>query len=200
MLTPKQIGIITEEQCKLYFIERGYTVSVPIGDNAPYDFVLEVNSNLYKIQVKHARVDTEGTFIVELVKNVSTRTQIRSFGYSESEVDYFCTMFDGRCYLIPYGNFKCKVLRTRFPKNNQIANISWATDYEADYIIEKITNPECTPRIDMDLEYTKHLSDLDNRNKHNSQFGTKWITNGIQNKKLHPGDIMPEGYRLGRTL
>ena len=149
MLTSKQIGIITEEQCKLYFIERGYNVSVPIGDNAPYDFVLEVNNNLYKIQVKHSRV--------ELVKNVSTRTQLRSSGYDSSEVDYFCTMFEGMCYLIPHGNFKYKVLRTSFPKNNQVANVSWATDYEADYIIEKLTNPECSPRIDMNFLYKKHL-------------------------------------------
>lgn len=200
MLTSKQIGIITEEQCKLYFIERGYTVSVPIGDNAPYDFVLEVDNNLYKIQVKHARVDVEGAFTVELVKNVSTRTQLRSSGYNASEVDYFCTMFEGMCYLIPHGNFKYKVLRTSFPKNNQVANISWATDYEADYIIEKLTDPECSPRVDSNFEYKQHLSNLDRRIQHNSQSGTRWITNGLHNKKLHIGDIMPEGYRLGRTL
>ena len=200
MLTSKQIGIITEEQCKLYFIERGYTVSVPIGDNAPYDFVLEVNNTLYKIQVKHARVDVEGTFTVELVKNVSTRTQLRTSGYKASEVDYFCTMFEGICYLIPYGNFKYKVLRTSFPKTNQVANVSWATDYEADYIIEKLTNPECSPRIDMNFEYKQHLAGLDKQTQHNSQLGTRWITNGIKSKKLHTGDTMPEGYRLGRTL
>jgi hypothetical protein len=32
----------------------------------------------------------------------------------------------------------------------------------------------------------------------NSQFGTCWITNGIQNMKIHKGDTIPEGWYLGR--
>ena len=33
----------------------------------------------------------------------------------------------------------------------------------------------------------------------NSQFGTRWITNGIQNKKIKKDDTLPEGWRLGRV-
>lgn len=32
----------------------------------------------------------------------------------------------------------------------------------------------------------------------NSQFGTCWITNGTDNKKIKKGDIIPEGWKLGR--
>lgn len=35
--------------------------------------------------------------------------------------------------------------------------------------------------------------------EHNSQLGSHWITNGEINKKLHPGDEMPEGFHLGRV-
>ena len=34
----------------------------------------------------------------------------------------------------------------------------------------------------------------------NSQFGTIWITNGIENKKIKKTDIIPEGWRNGRFL
>jgi hypothetical protein len=34
----------------------------------------------------------------------------------------------------------------------------------------------------------------------NSQYGTCWITNEIQNKKIYKGDLIPEGWRLGRVL
>ena len=34
----------------------------------------------------------------------------------------------------------------------------------------------------------------------NSQYGTCWITDGIQNRKVHKGDLIPEGWRLGRKL
>jgi hypothetical protein len=34
----------------------------------------------------------------------------------------------------------------------------------------------------------------------NSQFGTRWITNGIQNKKINKEESIPEGWILGRKL
>ena len=34
----------------------------------------------------------------------------------------------------------------------------------------------------------------------NSQFGTCWITNEVENKKIKKGDLIPEGWRLGRRL
>ncbi len=34
----------------------------------------------------------------------------------------------------------------------------------------------------------------------NSQFGKCWITNETENKKIHKGDLIPEGWRLGRKI
>jgi len=34
----------------------------------------------------------------------------------------------------------------------------------------------------------------------NSQYGTCWITNKIENKKIYKGDTIPEGWKLGRKL
>jgi len=34
----------------------------------------------------------------------------------------------------------------------------------------------------------------------NSQYGTCWITNGIDNKKINKGDLIPDGWKLGRKL
>jgi hypothetical protein len=34
----------------------------------------------------------------------------------------------------------------------------------------------------------------------NSQFGTCWITDGFENKKVKKEDAIPEGWELGRTL
>jgi len=34
----------------------------------------------------------------------------------------------------------------------------------------------------------------------NSQFGKCWITDEIENRKIHKGDTIPEGWRLGRKL
>lgn len=34
----------------------------------------------------------------------------------------------------------------------------------------------------------------------NSQFGTCWITNGIESKTINKGALIPEGWRLGRKM
>jgi hypothetical protein len=34
----------------------------------------------------------------------------------------------------------------------------------------------------------------------NSQYGTCWITNGSKNRKIRKGDIIPQGWNLGRKL
>lgn len=38
------------------------------------------------------------------------------------------------------------------------------------------------------------------KGKNNSQFGKCWITNEIINKKIYRGDVIPEGWRLGRVM
>ena len=38
------------------------------------------------------------------------------------------------------------------------------------------------------------------RGNSNSQYGTCWITDEYQNRKIYKGEIIPEGWRLGRKL
>lgn len=38
------------------------------------------------------------------------------------------------------------------------------------------------------------------KGSNNSQFGTIWITNGIHSKKINKTDVLPEGWKLGRTI
>lgn len=39
-----------------------------------------------------------------------------------------------------------------------------------------------------------------NQGSKNSQFGTMWITNGIENNKIKKNDIIPEGWYKGRKM
>ena len=36
--------------------------------------------------------------------------------------------------------------------------------------------------------------------KNNSQYGTCWITNEKESKKIFKGDLIPDGWRLGRKI
>ena len=54
MLNSKQKGNITEVECMLAFLKLGYNVLTPYGDCERYDFVVDINNKLYKIQAKTA--------------------------------------------------------------------------------------------------------------------------------------------------
>lgn len=41
---------------------------------------------------------------------------------------------------------------------------------------------------------------LKQKGKKNSQYGTCWITNGVESKKIYKGDLIPKGWKLGRII
>lgn len=54
------------------------------------------------------------------------------------------------------------------------------------------------------LDSTKNKIGISNSNKQsgekNSQYGTMWITNGLENKKISKTDQIPDGWRCGRKM
>jgi len=44
------------------------------------------------------------------------------------------------------------------------------------------------------------MRQVDRTGVKNSQFGTCWITNGKENKKIKKENIIPNGWKLGRKL
>ena len=49
-------------------------------------------------------------------------------------------------------------------------------------------------------EETKLKMSESNSGSNNSQFGKCWITNEKESKKIYRGDVIPEGWRLGRKM
>ena len=136
----KQIGNLTELQCITRFYELGYSVSIPYGDSEKYDFILDVNGNLYKLQCKHANPNyNENTEIESLV--IKTRWQTgytknsswQNHKYTKEEIDYFVTYYNGKNYLIPVEQCSLeKTLRILPPKhpNKTITMIDSVVDEE----------------------------------------------------------------------
>ena len=52
----KAAGIVYEVEFQLECLRRGFPVSVPIGDNAPYDLVVDGSEGLKKVQVSETKV------------------------------------------------------------------------------------------------------------------------------------------------
>lgn len=142
MLNTQTQGAITEQKCFLKCIEFGYTVSKPLFDNARYDFILDVNGKLYKIQIKTSRwVDEEKSAITfNGYSQHSTGNGNKRMKYTNQEIDYFMTEQEGIFYLYPASEegFLEKKLRVLPPKSGQTKNITFAKDYVFEEVIKNL--------------------------------------------------------------
>ena len=138
----KLIGNITELEVLTYITKLGYQVSIPFGDRERYDQIWDINGKLLRVQVKTSHEIDDGAAVA-----FSCRSSQRSKGktkntrYRDTEIDYFATIWQGRCYLVPIQETSTeKVLRFAPPKNGQIKGITFAKDYEFEKVVNKIIN------------------------------------------------------------
>lgn len=101
MLSSKQIGTITEYKCMTYIMELGYNVSVPIGENSKYDFIIDTGDALIKVQCKHSTVLNNGSFEFSCETTRINATSVKCCTYTKHDIDYFCTWYNNVCYLVP---------------------------------------------------------------------------------------------------
>ncbi len=125
----------------LEFLKLGYNVLTPYGDCERYDFVADVNNKFYKIQVKTANTShlEEGFVLIHCESTTRSNGKLVHNKYSEDEIDFFATFYDGKCYLIPVNECSTmKRLRLTPPKNGQIKGITFAKDYELQEVIKTL--------------------------------------------------------------
>ena len=135
------IGEITEQQVALEFLKLGYLISKPLVQSSRYDFIVDINHKLYKIQVKTSTPKEENAFIEFATSTSHTNTKgTINLSYSEEDVDFFATIYNNVCYLIPYSNCGKRAQRLRLipPKNGQTKGIMFAKDYLLKDMIQKL--------------------------------------------------------------
>lgn len=87
--------------------------------------------------------------------------------------------------------------------NNDITNLKCVTIKEH-YEIHKSQGDHAAclimaDRMQISVEEKTYLAKLANTGKNNPMYGTIWITNGVDNKKIHNNEI-PEGWYRGRSF
>lgn len=155
------LGNTNELKCLIAFIELRYECSIPYGNGAKYDFIVDNGDKLYKIQCKSSRyVNDHGTIKTDCIifstinQTTNTKETIRK-KYTSEEVDYFATSFNGKVYVIPIdecSNVNSKTLRFSPPKNN-VEKYSKAEDYEIEKVFKKSESLE-----NSEIEYKNKIS------------------------------------------
>lgn len=133
-------GEITEQQVAIEFLKQGILISKPLVQCSRYDFVADINNNLYKIQVKTCTLK-ENAYISFSTSTSHTNTKgTKNISYTSDDVDFFATMYEGQCYLIPIEicGKKQKRLRLVPTKNGRVKGVVFADDYKLENIIQTL--------------------------------------------------------------
>jgi len=140
MLSSHFIGEITEQQVALEFLKQGILVSKPLVQSSRYDFIADIKGKLYKIQVKTGTFK-ENSYLDFATSTSHTNTKgTLNISYSADDVDFFATMYENQCYLIPYNLCGKRAQRLRFvpTKNGQTKGILFAKDFKLEDIIKTL--------------------------------------------------------------
>ncbi len=135
----KTIGERSEAIIIAKFLEVGYGVLTPFGDNRRYDLVIEdADGNFYRIQCKTGWIESDGAYIEFATASTYYHTRAGKTGHGRKDyrgqIDYFAVYCPDtmKVYLVPVNhvgttNAKLRLVPT---KNKQEKNVHWAQDYE----------------------------------------------------------------------
>ena len=134
-LTTKQKGDLTELNCITACYKKGWQVSIPWGENTRYDFILDIDNHLLKVQCKTCREVQEGRAIeFNCASNRQNLSKTFRQSYTKNDIDLFATFYQDNCYFIPVEHCgkTSKTIRITKPLNNISHNISFLIDYHID--------------------------------------------------------------------
>ena len=93
-------GSSHELQCAAYLIDMGFVVSVPYGNSARYDLVVDNGKRLFRLQCKKARQLENGNWSISTCSSHHSGHRVVTLVYSKDEIDFFCTLINGKLYLV----------------------------------------------------------------------------------------------------
>jgi len=131
----KFVGDVSEAKVIAAFVEAGYSVSIPFGENHRYDLVVELGNVLSRVQVKTGRV-RKGAIIFNCSSSHTHRNGPHSRTY-QGEVEFFAVYCPdtANVYLIPSPEISDAFrwsLRIAHAKNGQRKRIREASLYALD--------------------------------------------------------------------
>ena len=138
-------GTATELHCILDFTNLGIRCLKPVDESSKYDVVIDVNGKFIRIQCKTASwakdtaKENSAFEINTCCQTTNTKTTTRH-KYSENDIDYFYTWFEGQGYLVSIKEATGITFRWRYeyPSSNQKKGIHIADEYKVEEVLKAI--------------------------------------------------------------
>lgn len=140
-------GLTTELKCMGKFIEYGFIVSVPYGNNSRYDLLLDGGNGKYiRIQCKTAHLNENGSYTINTANSVSTISKRTVKHYDSTQIDFIVSIIEEQLVIIPVNlisNSKSKIFRTELPKFGAKSSCNLIQDFTVEkYILPMLTEEE----------------------------------------------------------
>jgi len=133
-------GDISELSVQIEFLKFGIKVSKPIGDNCPYDLIIDYKDKLYKIQIKTATQCKNGSYGAKLSSTYICKDKIyKNRKYTKKEVDIFAihSIEESKtCYIFNDGEHDSFIFRTKEIKHHN--NVNLYDNFSLEKLIPKL--------------------------------------------------------------
>lgn len=107
-------------------------VSIPYGNSARYDCILDIQGDIYKIQIKAPNQVTDDTLLIPFANSRNSANGIIRKEYTPEEVDFIACYYCGNVYLFPTG-MATRELTVRITNKH----LYETSHYLEDYLINK---------------------------------------------------------------
>lgn len=134
-----QKGLITELQSILFFVEKGFLVSIPYGNAGRYDLLVDNGQRIYRIQCKTAHKNENGSYTVNVSNSRMCSNGNVLKHYTKEQIDYVMTFIDQQAVFIPVEsieNSKSKIFRTELPKYGAKSNCNLIQNFTYEKIFD----------------------------------------------------------------
>jgi len=135
-LSTQQKGIVTEMQVATYLLSLGYNVSQPFSQDSKYDLIVDVDGKLLRLQVKTSRLASPTSITFNCRSTTTNVKNCKSRRYSDTEVDYFATYWNGKAYLVPIS--ECSTQKSLHLEKTTRKDWSYMEDYLADEVLRTL--------------------------------------------------------------
>ena len=94
-------GQIIELKVQIELLRYGFDVSIPNYNSSKYDLIADTGNELLRIQVKKSISNSQSSFTFPCTTQNVKSSSGAKYKYTNSEIDYFATIWNDKVYLIP---------------------------------------------------------------------------------------------------